>query len=330
MKKVKYMFILFYNLFVVLFLLIFFELLIRLFCPNIILSGTDRSLIKENLYFSSPGLAPNSSGLSMGTLKVVNEYGFLKYGKPIKSNSTKWLLLGDSVTMGAGIENDSTFAGLINGSLNNIDVLNTSFIGYSVRDYFNIFNKLIDQNRPELKNLEAVLIFWTLNDFYSNYPRNDVPGISDTNPFFAIANFFRTHFKSYHWLKNLISDRSKAYFEYDFRFYNEQNKELLNAVDMINKISTGCQERKVKCIIFLLPYEYQIRNWDKRDVFKPQDIMKKLLQSSSNSLRVIDCREAFEGCKNRSREFYLYGDGMHFSKEGHKKISEYILKVMQP
>ena len=47
-------------------LLVAAEGALRLFVPGINLQGTDRSLLRENAYGASVGLAPNASGTSFG------------------------------------------------------------------------------------------------------------------------------------------------------------------------------------------------------------------------------------------------------------------------
>jgi len=119
------------NIIAVLLILIFFELIVRYFYPEIVLSGTSSSLLKDNVYFDSPGIVRNSSGECYGVIKASDSLGFWKYNKVnFSKKRTKWLFLGDSATMGIGVENDSTFAGIVNSSLDTVEVLNPSLIGY--------------------------------------------------------------------------------------------------------------------------------------------------------------------------------------------------------
>lgn len=79
----KNVLIIIYNLITVIFLLLVFELSIRITIPQIKLSGTSKSLIIDSLYLDSPGIAPNSHGYSNSVIKYVNNFGGWKYHKQL-------------------------------------------------------------------------------------------------------------------------------------------------------------------------------------------------------------------------------------------------------
>ena len=178
MKKISK--ILAVNFVVVLSIFIILELTIRLFYPQINLTGTSSALLKDNVYFDSPGLNPCTKGESYGKIKEVDSAGFWKYSKishkgiGFQNRRTNWLLLGDSAAMGIGVENDSTFAGILNSQIDSINILNPSLIGYSSKDYLNVVKKIVEENNNELE-IRKLLIFWCLNDVYDNYPTKDTP-----------------------------------------------------------------------------------------------------------------------------------------------------------
>jgi hypothetical protein len=57
-------------------------------------------------------------------MKYSNALGGWNYKKQIADSLHKWLLLGDSVTMGIGIDNDSTFAGIMDKSFRDVNRIN--------------------------------------------------------------------------------------------------------------------------------------------------------------------------------------------------------------
>lgn len=75
-KRIK---IISWNIIVPLVLLFSLELIIRIAVPDIQLPGLDRKILKDSVYFSSPGLQKNSSGTSSGIIKAVNSSGFWKF-----------------------------------------------------------------------------------------------------------------------------------------------------------------------------------------------------------------------------------------------------------
>ncbi len=54
-------------------------------------------------------------------------------------------------------------------------------------------------------------------------------------------------------------------------------------------------------------------------MFSPQKIMKSKLKKAEIEVeRIVDC-STFFGTMNSER-YYMYGDGIHFSKKGHRVI----------
>ena len=326
----RYFLIVLYNIAAIILLFLLFEGAVRIFVPEINLSGTSANLVVDSLYKDSPGIRSDTIGTSGSVEKSTNDYHSWKYYKPVNSSVRKLLYLGDSVTMGISVENDSTYAGIINNNADSMRVVNPSLIGYSSKDYLNVFNSFVEQNRFNLK-FTSVVLFWTLNDIYSNYPDENQPGFSGGGFLDSIVNFFRHNSKAYHFLRNLFSDRSAAYYKYDRQFYSADDPLLKSSVKNIEEISSACDSLGIKLEVALLPYEYQVRNYNESrpagsvtGIFYPQELMKEKLRGLNITL--TDLREAFKNDYKDSRSYYLYGDGIHFNNKGHRLIAEYLLK----
>jgi len=303
----------FVNIFIVLILFSISEICIRIFYPEVNFPGTQKSLLKDSVYYDSPGLVPNSQGLSNGITKYVDDRGFWKYSAHKNNAKKKLLFLGDSVTMGIGVDSDSTFAGLINISHSEIEILNPSLIGYSSRDYLNIIKKILVENKNQL-NISSVFIFWCLNDVYSsNRPLEDADGnLPDVSS--SLITFFRNNFTLYHFLKNIFTDRPKTYYLFDKNFYNEENKYFKKAASDIVSIKNITCELNLDLHLILLPYEYQLRISDQI----PQITLTKVL--SENKINTHNFKSGLVSKNSKLSNLYLYGDGIHFSKLAHKMI----------
>jgi lysophospholipase L1-like esterase len=313
-----------YNLVAVIILCLLFEAVIRLTFPEIRYGGgTSKELLVDSMYFSSPGLRADTQGESNSIIKATNSYHAWKYSGLPKVNK-KILLLGDSVTMGIGVENDSTFAGLL---ANYYETINPSLIGYSSHDYLNLCTAYITENRYKI-NFDAVLVFWTLNDIYSNIPIEPPPSSFSPGDFlYTIINFLRRNSKAYFFIKNIVSDRSKVYFDYDRRYYDTDNELLINSVKDIVDLSIICKGSNIPLYLFIFPYEYQLRQIQDGTLLNPQKVLKNLL--SQNGIEAIDCINAFEGKGDDSKKYYLFADGIHFSEKGHRLMAEFIKKKLQ-
>ncbi len=319
----KYFFIILYNIAFIAVLLILFESGVRIFVPEINLSGTSGSLIIDSLYNDSPGIRSNTIGTSGEVEKATSNYHAWKYFKPASDSKRKLLYLGDSVTMGLSVENDSTYAGIINNDSDSLRVINPSLIGYSSKDYLNVFNAFVTQNRFNLR-FSSVVLFWTLNDIYSNYPDQNSPEFSSGSFLNSIVNFLRHNSKAYHFLKNLFSDRPRAYYEYDMHFYTESNPLLHNSIKNLEAISSACDSLRIQFEVVLLPYEYQLRKYGNKDIFEPQILLREKLKEKN--IRIVDVSSAFGNDIKEPSRYYLYGDGIHFNNNGNRLIARYLEK----
>jgi lysophospholipase L1-like esterase len=293
------------------------ELAITIFYPEINLSGTDQNLLLDSVYYDSPGLKPNSSGLSNGVIKYVDSNGFWKLNRSSRNAKKKILFLGDSVTMGIGVESDSTFAGRLNLDLKNIEVINSALIEYSHNDYKNIVKKLFEDNENQ-RGISSVVLFWCLNDIYS-YHTVEGPGFKGSSYTNHFISFLRENSKFYHWLKNFISDRSKEYFYYDKKYYEINNEKLTKAVSDIYDINRILENYGVDFKLIILPYEYQLRDFN-RD---PQNAF--LTKLSEYKVDAYDMMDDIQKKASNSKQLYLFGDGIHFSSLGHEVIANILL-----
>lgn len=222
--------------------------------------------------------------------------------------------------MGIGVENDSTFAGLMNLYLKDAIIYNSALIGYSSEDYLNITEQLI-LNEKNMLGITDIYIFWCLNDVYSNFPDENSPEYKP-DLIKQITGFLSRNFKLYHFIKNTFSDRPKDYFDYDKSFYSEINVQFKNSIRNLEKIDSIASSKSLNLILFLLPYEYQLRNYSTKGLFIPQELMENNLKDTINE--ITDLRKAFISTEKDFKKFYLYGDGIHFSTTGHKAIAKYI------
>lgn len=300
------------------------ELVIRSFNPDITPLGTDAALISDNVFGDVQGPTPGASGRSNGAYFQVDEDGFWEYASPLspEADAPIWLLIGDSVTMGIGVQPDSTFAGILSRlAPTELSVRSPALIGYSSRDYLKLVRHFITSTFREDAPLSRITIFWCLNDAYSGRqietPATGMPHVLD--PVLSLA---RRHWFTYQWLKAHLFDRPKRYYRYDSGFYD--GAPLERAASNLAAIADLCDEHEVECDLILLPYEYQLREHE----FEPQ---RKLSAHLANvSLSVKDPSAWLLDRTKDPAELYLYGDGIHFSEKGHRVIANYIVERVTP
>ncbi|MCA1803591.1 MAG: hypothetical protein LC662_14170, partial [Rhodothermaceae bacterium] len=121
----------------------------------------------------------------------------------------------------------------------------------------------------------------------------------------------------YQWLMASVSDRGQAYYAYDRQFYSEDDPAFVAALDRIAMIREMAELNGIRFDLVMMPYEYQYRAGG----FHPQDVLLNALQSKG--IRAYDARAAFEGVSDIT-VMYMYGDGIHFSEQGHQLIWQWL------
>lgn len=313
-----------YNLLAVVVLLVLLEGVVRIFIPEITPTGTDRRLFQDNVYGSSPGLRPETTGQSNGQRFTVNAHGFWAYTAGTNPKLDAWLLLGDSATMGIGVAPDSTFAGRLATIHDTVNVLNPSLIGYSSRDYVNILTSLLEQPSPAYKQLKRVTVFWCLNDVYAGDPVSAEPGQQIRELSGSFLTFLRQHVHTYHWLKAVFFDRARTYFEHDERLYTDAPSNLGAAASDLTTLHQLAEQHDIRFEVVILPYAYQLREPNRT---APQDILATRL--AERAIPFADALPFLQALPASPTDLYLYGDGIHFSTLGHKALASFVVERLR-
>ena len=312
MHKVKKL--LFYNIIVIFFLIIFFEIFLRLF------TSINELGVEKNLFNLESKIRVHNKNIQskvFGKISFIDNLGFrvphINY--QYKKNADSILVLGDSVSFGVGVLEEETFIGRLRKKYSNINIYNSSVAGHSNADHLqllNIYNQEIEFSKifliyclNDIVNASGVL---TREDFYKK------------NYFLAKINIFlRNKSYLYIYVKSLLTDPQKRYWEYTAPLYKDQKSLdfLESSFYQFKKISENINK---KIYVIILPYEYQTRkeNCNSNNLF-PQDNIKKIL--IKNNLDFIDLTQNF--CEFKfSNEFFLKYDPVHLSVKGHKYVSQ--------
>lgn len=297
----------------VIFLLITIELLVRFFFPEINFQGNQRSMFVENKYNKTFGLVPNSSGKFFGKIIHTDEYGFRKMNSPA-SYEKSWLLVGDSVTFGVGVDTEKIFPQLIQNEFQSKKIYNAAIVGYSTLNYLD----LIDAFLRDRDDIEKVILFFCLNDVYGDLTLNN-RNISIKE---KALSFLRSNSKLYLLLKNTFFDRSKTYALYDIGIYKEDNSEIDKYLNAILKIKAKIDKTNIDFMIVILPYEYQLRMGDLK---VPQVLLNNYF--TEHSINTLDMYDDFTLVD--SENYFLYGDPMHLSPLGHEVVADKMVEMLR-
>jgi hypothetical protein len=305
---------------------------------NIVFLGNSSNLFEANRFGTSRGNTPNIRGLSFDAAVYTDCNGFRvpspDYQYPT-TQSNKVLILGDSVAFGSGVAEEKTFVGRLRATKPDWIIFNAAVVGYSVYDYFNVVQSLIDKGH----NFNFAVLILCLNDISSDSailldnrsaPRkfSIVERIRNIT-FAAEANeWLRENSKLYLYIKGIISDPSARYFYADYLNYDDNVDQKLLVVEAL-----VYELRRVGIPLFVVisPYEYQFRARDitaskDRVVMDPWFPQRRIADFlSDKGVTTYDSAGFFLSQLTKGRQnFFLPFDAMHFSESGHMVMQMYI------
>lgn len=321
------------------------ELFARYF-GDITFLGNSKNLFIARAYGLSHGNAKNVEAVSFGSRVFTDGHGFrVPERRPrISPTATQKavLILGDSVAFGPGLDEEQTFSGMLRARFPELEVYNSSVIGYSLPDYRNV----VDAMLPATPAIDHVFLLFCLNDISrmsaqeierftgqsealretapkSGEARSWVDILKGYETISALNGFLRAHSKLYLWLKGVLTDPQARYWEADYRLYQEPNHaQFLKSMEVLSDIAARLQNAGAAFTVIIVPYEYQLRKPDTA-IFLPQRKLRDFLVR--HSIDSIDSTPAFLKRSVPSEEFFLAFDPMHLSEKGHRIIYDLIL-----
>jgi len=319
--------IIFINLIFLVLLILFIEILFRVFLSYNV-QGISKNLIisKSNYSFNAPDL---NSAKAFGVKIYTDRNGFrIKKNHSSKIDKNDILVIGGSVTFGPAINAEDTFVEKLN-SINSLNVRNAS-----------VFGTTFENNIKTLKNfkfkdkVEKILISFPLDDILSENVKlsqlnrkddnsKNFNNILKNNKIIGFVNaFIRSKSATYVFIKGIISNPQENNYTYDIKLY--ENEELLNQLD-INLTKLNDLFDREKIIFFSIPYAAQVKNSNclKKDI--SEDILKKLFKK--NNFQIVFLHD--EMCKKeRPINFYLKNDPVHLNIKGHNFVFENLKKYL--
>ena len=289
----------------------------RILWPEINAQDTEQSLLRPKAFGDSYGWQPQATGTSFGKTVFIDEFGFRKINAP-ENYTDSWIILGDSVTFGVGVETEETFVQLLQNTLPRTKLWNTAVIGYNLRNYRDVLYHLTSE-RQSVPNPRKVLLFLCLNDIDLDDRLEQAQSRGALNYRYVqnVLSFMRRNSKFYMRMKAALTDRSKFYFLNDYQLYKEGGESLTQAMEILRELNTFLRSRNTALTVVILPYEYQLRTKDAQ-YLAPQKILAAHLKELGISYH--DAYEDFERSEGDEKELFLYADFGHLSKKGHRVV----------
>ncbi len=311
-------------------ILLVLEVVSRLVLLQIYDRSFDSKLIEARKYGTTDGLRANATGRVWGKSFHTDEVG----GRRIVKRSPghpRLLIMGDSVTEGVGVDDQSTFANLLSFAFSDayrdpvtgismqLETRNISLIGWSVTDYAQVVDKIIAERTDS--SIHELYLFYCLNDIYGSTSSAQLPPIANKGIISSINAFFQDKYATYKLVKLRVYQHSSHYYQYDKALYLDQNR-VMAVVDQLARIERMCKAQNIAFHVFLLPYRSQL---EKPKENLPQQTMAYHL--GMNGIAFSDLLPAMAKA-GKPDELYLFADEIHLSAAGHSAVAKAVQEAM--
>ena len=281
----------------------------------------------------------------MGVLVSTDEHGFRTSPHSRQLHTSEHVLvLGDSVSVGNGVEAEQTYPSLLEEKLGK-KVLNASVTGYRIVDYVEVLGHIVDNFKPQL-----VIIGICLNDVSPTsqanivgiarkkkadgevtpderrYPNMFVRTLRYINDnYLDFHTFLGSYSRTYVLVKSLATDSARDHFLADELYYDDpQTIEVLSS--QFTKLKRLLTDEK-PLVLFIFPYEYQLRAGS-LEVLEPQKIIKEAGHRAGVTIYDLydELAEYLKANRLPSKAIYLFNDPLHFNSVGHHAIAELVYR----
>lgn len=250
---------------------------------------------------------PNSSMELMDVMVEINSDGLRdKEYSVAKDNTNRIIFLGDSLTFGWGVEEEETFATLIEQELNSTtptEVINFGTGNYNTEQEVNLFIQKGLKYNPD-----KVVLFYFINDAE---PTPEKSGLW----FLGYSQFISFYWSRINSLLNNVLP-SKSFQEYYESLYDENQQGWINARKAIIQLKEICQAQGIEFQVVLLPELHDVNNEIFANVYN-----NLALFLEENNIDHLNLAKLFKDHPNQIDLWVSYDDA-HPNDIAHRKIAE--------
>ena len=317
-------------------LLLAAEALVRVLAPGVVPAGADDSLFVWTVFADGRAgwrLRPGASGEAYGARVSVTPDGTWAYTAETATSGPDVLLIGDSVTMGLGIDSDLTFAGRL-AALPGVRVANPSVPGWATADVRRAVSSRLEARHD---SLSQVIVVWCLNDLYPDgqpIPQAAAAERAARAPEATVGErTFQTvrsgargplawldrHSRLYRWARTVPPDASGQTYAFDRALYTDpaHQADRDRAFADIAAIRDTVAAHGLPLLVAVVPEAPQFRTGDT----VPQDTIRARLERLG--VRTVDLTPRLS-----ARDF-LTGDGTHLAASGHAAVARVLHEVLR-
>ena len=289
-------------------------------------------------YKNKPNFHGKFSGQLFNSVEInVNSLGFRDYEFDLEKTPDIYriMVVGDSITFGAGVELEDTYVKeterlLLHSNLRPSQLINAGVSGYHF-EHYNLFIKdnvnkfhpdhiivgfCINDIRPRDVVRQRYIVRATHRLPLDSMIKHNVKRIIKKSPSFQLFShlIFSTKYKRQNYNAMWITQVNMSW----------QNEILLRKLeDMFKEVSHFTKEKGIRFSIIIFPEMNQLI--DPKKYSASRDSLLRFL----NDLDIdhLDLYDTF-GKKEDFSKYYLKGDSVHFTVEGHRIIAEELKKFL--
>jgi len=290
------------------------ELFLRFYLTNHIFYDVEMSRYAVTLKVDSPNPLighhhrPNSEATLMGVSLRTNSDGFRDDEYPIEKGAAwRVIFLGDSLTLGWGVEKEATFEQLLENALDAVrptEVINLGVGNYNTTQEVNL---LIDKGLKY--DPDEVVLFYFINDAEPVPQKSRFPGLGN----YRIITFYWSRIKA---LRARLSD-NVGFEEFYSALYREDADGWKKSQAALLQLKRLSLEHGFDLDVVLLPELHRLADY----TFKREHaLVTKFL--ASNGIRHRDLAPLFQD-ETEPQSLWVSRDDAHPNARAHSLIAEY-------
>jgi len=328
------------------FILIFVSIIICFVIIEIVYRSYLSILKPITIYLpAAKTLNPGGSGEYRGGHVTLDENGLRnKIDEKALERKYRFLVVGDSVTFGMGVDDDEVFVHHLNTLYEKRDV---GFVNLGVPGLGTEWLRVqLAKHHKRFAPYIGIIWVYNINDARSNEDYKELSDEVISDEYYSkgsntIENYIWPYLKSptliKYLLKNLKDLMFKAnarknlqwedYYEMCLQSYSPSSQKAMTEKRYIQQIIQWSQEAGIPLGFVLVPYTDQFE--DRR--LEPQKFIKNIL--NENNIPYLDLMQEIDNQQMPVEEYFLPDDHGHLNAEGHKlaamSIARFIKKMFR-
>jgi lysophospholipase L1-like esterase len=253
---------------------------------------------------------PNSTAKLMDVMVHINSDGFRDKEYSLqKSDKSRIIFLGDSLTFGWGVAQEDTFENILEQKLNQMyptEIINFGAGNYNTEQEVNLFIEKGLKYTPD-----KVVLFYFINDAEKTPKKSRLW-------FLAYSRLLSFYWSRVHGAMNNMF-QSQSFYDYYADLYRDDQPGWINSKKAFLQLKEVCKKHRIDLQVVLLPELHNLKNYPFE---KEYALVSTFL--SDNEIDNMDLTPSFAGYEN-PMELWVSHDDAHPNKKAHRMISEFSL-----